>query len=159
MKYSDTNLGEGEGGSLDAKTQLCGCPTFPAVETPRLPALPLSSTNSPASPVFLPPRRFLSFISSPSSSLSTPPPQPLRHSLYRRMAASKIRAKQSQHSREHLFRIAVRSLALVLHFTFDFSVGVRGMPLGVAGVWRATKGVQNARVELELRHMLHTLFL
>lgn len=128
MKYSDTNLG----GPLTPKHSCVAVP-LSCHRTPRLPTLPLSSTNSAAFPFS--PRCFLSLISSSLSLYSLL----FRHSLYWRMAASKIRAKQSQHSCEHLFSIAARLLALVLHFTFDFSVSVRGTPLRAAGVWHATR--------------------
>lgn len=98
-------------------------------QTPRLPTLPLSSTNSDSATI--PPRCVLSVISSSPAFYS---PR-FRHSLCERMAASKIRAKQSQHSHEHLFS----SLALVLHFTFDFSVSVGGTPARAASVWRSTR--------------------
>lgn len=68
------------------------------------------------------------------------------------MAATKIRAKQSQHSHEHLFA----SLALLLHFTFDFSVSVGGRhyKLLAYGVLRS---FQNALVESKILHVLQTL--
>lgn len=124
MKYSDTNLGV-------PSTLEHSCVAVPLSRygTPRLPTLPLSSTNSDA--VSIPSRCLLSVFSSSPSFYS---PR-FRHSLYKRMAASKIRAKQSQHSHEHL----LSSLALVLHFTFDFSVSVGGMPVWAASVWRATR--------------------
>lgn len=124
MKYSDTNLGV-------PSTLQHSCVAVPLsrYRTPRPPTLPLSSTNSDA--VSIPSRCLLSVLSS-SPSFCSPR---FRHSLYKRMAASKIRAKQSQRSHEHLFS----PLALVLHFTFDFSVSVGGTPVRAASVWRATR--------------------
>lgn len=124
MKYSDTNLGV-------PSTLQHSCVAVPlsCYRTPRPTTLPLSSTNSDA--VSIPSRCLLSVLSS-SPSFCSPR---FRHSLYKRMAASKIRAKQSQCSHEHLFS----PLALVLHFTFDFSVSVGGTPVRAASVWRATR--------------------
>lgn len=113
MKYSDTNLGV-----PSTLEHSCVAVPLSRYRTPRLPTLPLSSINSHT--VSIPTRCLLSVISSSPSFYS---PR-FRHSLYKRMAASKIRAKQSQHSHEHLFS----PLALVLHFTFDFSVGAGGTP-------------------------------
>lgn len=124
MKYSDTNLGV-----PSTLEHSCVAVPLSRYRAPRLPTLPLSSTNSDA--VSIPTHCLLSVISS-SPSFYSPC---FRHSLYKRMAASKIRAKQSQHSHEHLFT----PLALVLHFTFDFSVSVRGTPVRAASVWRATR--------------------
>lgn len=123
MKYSDTNLGV-----PSAPKHSCVIVPLSRYRTSCLPTLPLSFTNSDA--FSIPSRCLLSVISSPSFY----PPR-FRHSLYERMAAAEIRAKQSQHSREHLFA----SLALVLHFTFDFSVSVGGAPLRAVSVWRATR--------------------
>lgn len=123
MKYSDTNPGV-----PSAPKHSCVIVPLSRYRTPRLPTLPLSFTNSDA--VSIPSRCLLSVISSPSFY----PPR-FRHSLYERMAAAEIRAKQSQRSREHLFA----SLALVLHFTFDFSVSVGGAPLRAVSVWRVAR--------------------
>ncbi len=100
MKYSDTNLG----GPSTPKHSCVDVP-LSCHRTPRLPTLPLSSTNSVA--FSFPHRCFPSLITSSLSLYSLL----FRHSLNRRMAASKIRAKQSQHSCEHLFCIAACLLA------------------------------------------------
>lgn len=102
---------------------------FPAIEPPACQHFHLVLPTVTLSPFHL----VASFQSSPLPPLFYSPS--FRHSLYKRMAASKIRAKQSQHSHEHLFS----PLALVLHFTFDFSVSVGGTPMRAASVWRATR--------------------
>lgn len=120
MKYSDTDLGGGVSawrwwrwrgaevwGSLDAERTAVRLSHFSCHPTPRLPALSLSATDSLASTVFL---LLLHLLFPPPLFPTTPQPPPhpsSRHSLHQRMAASKIRAKQSQHSCEHLFCIGV----------------------------------------------------
>lgn len=99
--------------------------------TSRLPTLlPLSSTNSAAFPFH-------------SALFPFTPALPLFSSLPSLALPEDGSVKdkgqtKSQHSLQTsaLYR---RSLAPVLHFTFDFSVSVRGTPLRAASVWHATR--------------------
>lgn len=107
---------------------------FPAIEQPACQHFFHSSTNGGTFPV--PPQCFLSLS---SSSLFSPLPS---LTLPEDGSVKDKGQTKSQHSCEHLFCIGAPSLAcllaLVLHFTFDFSVSVRGTPLRAASVWHAT---------------------
>lgn len=130
MKYSDTNLG----GPL---APTCSCVAVPLSyhRTPSMPTLfPHSSTNGDTSP--LTPCCFLSLVVSSSLSLFSPLPS---LTLSDDGSVKDKGQTKSQHPCEHLFCFTACSLALVLHFTFDFSVSVGGTPLRAASVWHATR--------------------
>lgn len=99
--------------------------------TSRLPTLlPLSSTNSAAFPF-----HSALFPFTPALPLFSPLPS---LALPEDGSVKDKGQTKSQHSLQTsvLYR---RSLAPVLHFTFDFSVSVRGTPLRAASVWHATR--------------------
>lgn len=146
MKYSDTNLG---GPSLQKNS--CVAVPLSCHPTPCLPTLPYSSTNSTAFP--FPPRCFLSLVSS-CSPLSLLFPLPTLTLPEDGSVKDKGQTK-SQHSCEHLFCIAARSLCCSI---------LRLISLSVSGechcellVYDMLQGFQNALVELKIQHMLQTV--
>lgn len=120
---------------------------FPAIEHPA--CQHFFHLVLPTAPLFpFTPRCFLSPPHSLHSLL-------FRHSLYRRMAASKIRAKQKVNIPcKHLFCIAAHSLRCSILRLISLSAsGERHCELLACDM---LQGFQNTLVELKIQHMLQT---